>query len=773
MLLWLVDRGIGLAVSFVQCNSLFLYVCLICHPFLFFPSPWKFEHIGIGFLSLLLRDDRVLPARAINFFVECLNHDAVVVRKMAISAVAGVLKQLKRPHKKVSICPFQISGVPRPSDIQGGDRPDNQWLHYESASLPKTKQAWEACHFVEKTHWGYYTWPRNMKIYASAEEQPKLGRSRKELSEAEQIIYDHFSDPKFVEQLIKFLSLEDRKGKDKFNPRRFCLFKGLFRNFDDAFLPVLKPHLERLAIDSHESPQRCVAEIIAGLIRGSKHWTFEKVENLWKVLCPLLRTALSNITVETYNDWGTCIATSCESRDPRKLHWLFELLLESPLSGKGGRLYVLQGGLAQQEWRVPELLHRLLKYLEPKLTQVYKNVRERIGSVLTYIFMIDVSLPNTAPTKSPHVHEFTSRILEKLKPLMEVDEEIQNHVMEENGVGEEDERTQGIKLLKTILKWLMASAGRAFSTAVTEQLQLLPLFFKIAPVENDNSYDELKRDAKMCLSLMSQGLLYPQQVPLVLQVLKQVREMAATTLSGLLQCHFLVIDTPMQTHFEQLCKRRLPKKRKWELSAVVDTIPPADLVKRHAGVLGLSACILSSPYDVPTWMPQLLMDLSAHLNDPQPIEARKNRENRLRKLLWDQALLQSDWLVAKPSTVVVPPEGRPTSADLPQCPASSSIAPPSSPSEEGAHTMADQSVSLLRKQKEKGKHSDSDKYPVHKKAKKDKMGKPVKKPKNPKQEKHCHSGSASSSIPIPALEPTPSVPTIQVAMRVTPRGSPR
>lgn len=48
-------------------------------------------------------------------------------------------------------------------------------------------------------------------------------------------------------------------------------------------------------------------------------------------------------------------------------------------------------------------------------------------------------------------------------------------------------------------------------------------FAQIAPVENNNSYDELKRDAKMCLSLMSQGLLYPQQVPLVLQVLKQVR----------------------------------------------------------------------------------------------------------------------------------------------------------------------------------------------------------------------------------------------------------
>lgn len=43
-------------------------------------------------------------------------------------------------------------------------------------------------------------------------------------------------------------------------------------------------------------------------------------------------------------------------------------------------------------------------------------------------------------------------------------------------------------------------------------------------------------------------------------------------------------------------------------------------MRRHAGVLGLSACILSSPYQVPVWMPHILMELSHHLNDPQPIE---------------------------------------------------------------------------------------------------------------------------------------------------------
>lgn len=50
--------------------------------------PWKFEHMAIGFLSLLLRDDYPLPARAISFFTQCLNHDALVVRKVGACVIA-------------------------------------------------------------------------------------------------------------------------------------------------------------------------------------------------------------------------------------------------------------------------------------------------------------------------------------------------------------------------------------------------------------------------------------------------------------------------------------------------------------------------------------------------------------------------------------------------------------------------------------------------------------------------------------------------------------
>lgn len=46
---------------------------------------------------------------------------------------------------------------------------------------------------------------------------------------------------------------------------------------------------------------------------------------------------------------------------------------------------------------------------------------------------------------------------------------------------------------------------------------------QIAPVEIDESYDEMKQDARTCLSLMSQGLLYPEHIPLVLAALEEVR----------------------------------------------------------------------------------------------------------------------------------------------------------------------------------------------------------------------------------------------------------
>lgn len=68
-------------------------------------------------------------------------------------------------------------------------------------------------------------------------------------------------------------------------------------------------------------------------------------------------------------------------------------------------------------------------------------------------------------------------------------------------------------------KWCVAPC---LSTSLPLSLSVFSLPLQIAPVEIDESYDEMKQDARTCLSLMSQGLLYPEHIPLVLAALEEV-----------------------------------------------------------------------------------------------------------------------------------------------------------------------------------------------------------------------------------------------------------
>ena len=43
--------------------------------------------------------------------------------------------------------------------------------------------------------------------------------------QAERVVYDAFMSPEFVDRLVSFLSLEENKGKDKYDTRRFSMFK--------------------------------------------------------------------------------------------------------------------------------------------------------------------------------------------------------------------------------------------------------------------------------------------------------------------------------------------------------------------------------------------------------------------------------------------------------------------------------------------------------------------------------------------------------------------
>ena len=80
---------------------------------------------------------------------------------------------------------------------------------------------------------------------------------------------------------------------------------------------------------------------------------------------------------------------------------------------------MLQGGISQQEWRVSELLARLLDVLRPYLNHPYQNMRDRLGSVLTNIFLHDLQIPGGNKSSAPRVQDFVYEILPQLAPLLD------------------------------------------------------------------------------------------------------------------------------------------------------------------------------------------------------------------------------------------------------------------------------------------------------------------------------------------------------------------
>lgn len=198
----------------------------------------------------------------------------------------------------------------------------------------------------------------------------------------------------------------------------------MFKIFEDHFLHLFIPHLERLTKDTQEQGQRCAAEIIGGIMRGSKHWSFDKILNLWSILLPILHNTFSSMTNETIGDWCLCYTMALHGRDPNRYHWLYEFLMANPFNEATSfittcRLQILQLSINQQCWRNVELANRLLTYLKDNLSHPFQNVRDKISSSLTVIYFEDIGLSSRNAVKCPKVQAFFDLVMPQLNQLYE------------------------------------------------------------------------------------------------------------------------------------------------------------------------------------------------------------------------------------------------------------------------------------------------------------------------------------------------------------------
>ncbi|CAF5009955.1 unnamed protein product, partial [Rotaria sp. Silwood1] len=113
--------------------------------------------------------------------------------------------------------------------------------------------------------------------------------TKEHMSENVVILYERFTDKNYINKFIQFMVLDEEKEAINFDMFRFRMFKDLFRNFGLALVDSFMDDLYTLIRDktkTQEGSHRVAAEIVAGMIRGSKHWTLDMLDELWKKLTP-------------------------------------------------------------------------------------------------------------------------------------------------------------------------------------------------------------------------------------------------------------------------------------------------------------------------------------------------------------------------------------------------------------------------------------------------------------------------------------------------------
>ncbi|CAN7938235.1 unnamed protein product [Ixodes hexagonus] len=537
---------------------------------------WRHYHMALVMVKLLIRSDIPLPTAAVRMLVHHLVHDTINMRKASVNLALGcIYNELGNSlgyselmfvtcFSLYTQCHFSPLLINRLKNLP--KKKDSNIFNFFNSSVgvnsrPRSQVVFGLRTLVRSVctrllDCGRARVDRNVKF-------PEILNGRKEN------VFDFFQafSGKIVRSVTfsaPIFSAHSKQGGSSVLP-----LQGLFRNFGSAFLPVFEKVLAPRIADTQESNQRCALEMLAGIMRGSKHWGFTKMQELRRVIEPILKTGLNSILPETLPDWGTCVATISESRDPNKYHWFFEQLMADPLKGEDGsflqasRLYVLLGGLAQQEWRVCELLHQQLEYLKPRLMHSYQNVRDKMGSLLCNIFLYDLQLPMFGSTLSlaPRRSAFVDFLMPQLAPLCEGVTELlekresegdtanamaagaepRNSVVAANNHRQgrdgqvSPERKRAALLLQTVSKWILASVSQSPNAAPPEIFQVVPV---LCQMQSDNTDEELQRDCAVTLALLGNALLPRESIQAALDIVKEVMS-SALWHSRAAGCNFL------------------------------------------------------------------------------------------------------------------------------------------------------------------------------------------------------------------------------------------
>ncbi|CAI2164709.1 4841_t:CDS:10 [Funneliformis geosporum] len=652
---------------------------------------WRFELMAANFLDLLVRPEAPITVEMAEYSAKGLVSELPGLRRIAISTTTRILLYIKQrtfikgdlelislgksenPLKRIYETPCPLSG----------GYTDNYLI---SGMTPIDESNAGNIMLQDKVCVGWYIWPVNFVAYSPRTTKIVMPKINPDSEAAYKKLLESFESALFWSTLLSYLSQETSRDKeDNFSTCNANLFKSIFQIYEDSFLEIVKPEVLKLCKSLEKNQQRAATEILAGIIRGSKHWPLNRLQALWSWLIPLLEQTFNSITPDSLVYWDRFLNYVLRNRDPRRVLPLVELILGfriDPTShasfAEAKKLLFISTLLSVFSWRVLPKTQPLLEEYFANIRHPYKQVRDTIAANINLVLQIQwhPSAANVTEILESNLRigegvgfvasELNENLKQTLLGLVETLVVLRTE-KKPTAAGSSEYGNAS----KTILAWLYDALTMWQATGTYPLiLPLLPSVFLMQDVNDDQ---DLQSMATHVLNIIASYPYPPDMIPMmidkfveiltessswhirvkalpVLQVfffkhlfmlskektdkvmevvskmLKdnqiEVRQLAAVTLSGLIRCSQREAISKLKDQFTKLLEIKVPP-RKRTVQAPRATLPPGfqeAVLTRHAAVLGLSCLVDAFPYEVPKWMPEILVKLAECISDPVPIQ---------------------------------------------------------------------------------------------------------------------------------------------------------
>ncbi|SCV72468.1 BQ2448_4005 [Microbotryum intermedium] len=641
---------------------------------------WRYSLTSTRFLRALIRRDQPMRPELAGYMAEQLISDLPNQRAHSMLALTKILHFVKLrtacggSGEKLLL---QQTSNPLRKKVKL-DRPlpdDFTEKFIESFSKPLGPDTL----LMDKNATGWLVWGDSVEFYEVPPEEASAIMWDPTSAETIVRLRDIIVQPSWWETFANHLAME--KTIDYLAADAITLVKSIFQIFEDAPCELIQPIIDGFIADrADRHKQRAAGELIGGMVRGSKHWPLHKQRKLWDWLGQRLPGIFRGITPETQLAWEMCAEYILTSRDPRRNQPLVDYLTSLTIDAESSEAFntskqqdLVGTAMKALGWHFTPWADKYIEMYSQHLDHPYQEVRGAVADNLQSLS--ELRLHPSYPSVEVFLRECETP--EGAKALMHVDTSYEARV-DDFGARLKKWRelrqptAQGTqtydKAALTILSWLWTSMSDfRIATAYPFITKLLPEIFHMQEILDN---DELKGTAgrvliaaaclpypiEMTRPLMTQFLdllrnspswrirldvLGPLQVyyfhnifnldhELVAELLEalcdllrdpkiEVREAAAKTLSGIVRCSQRSAIMSLSTRFLTVLRATKIPKRRNAAGVEVANYQEA-LTIAHSAVLGISSLINAFPYEVPPFVPGLLIEMATkHASSPVPI----------------------------------------------------------------------------------------------------------------------------------------------------------